>query len=296
MTVITVIVTYNRRQLLIQCVEAVRRNRPEKIIVVNNGSTDGTREWLDQQTDLHVIHQENVGGSGGFCRGMQEALCMGGDAIWCMDDDVRPHDDCLDHMRPYMDSFNAGIIAPRRIMDGKVFTNDFCRYNLYNPVASLYADRIRHKTVDHPIDIAGTAFEGLFVRRDVVEQIGLPNKDLLIFCDDTDFCLRAYLCGYRILYVPHALMDKENLSGKDTWAERQQKKKWKRFYQIRNSTYLNHHYGQNWTVRYLRGLITLSGYVLTVLATAPFSKGYSLCDIPRFWKAYTDGINERLGR
>ena len=70
MTVITVIVTYNRRQLLIQCVEAVRRNRPEKIIVVNNGSTDGTREWLDQQTDLHVIHQENVGGSGGFCRGM----------------------------------------------------------------------------------------------------------------------------------------------------------------------------------------------------------------------------------
>jgi membrane carboxypeptidase/penicillin-binding protein len=46
-------------------------------------------------------------------------------------------------------------------------------------------------------------------------------------------------------------MDKEKFFSNDSWSERSKKKKWKRFYQVRNSTYLSHHYGRNWAVRYL---------------------------------------------
>lgn len=45
-------------------------------------------------------------------------------------------------------------------------------------------------------------------------------------------------------------MDKHKFFSADNWKERNRKKKWKRFYQVRNSTYLNHHYGKNWAVRY----------------------------------------------
>ena len=71
----------------------------------------------------------------------------------------------------------------------------------------------------------GTAFEGPFIRREVVEKIGLPNKDLFIFCDDTDYCLRTIRAGYKILYIPDALMDKEKFFSNDTWNERSKKKK-----------------------------------------------------------------------
>ena len=298
MDVIAVVVTYNRLELLKRNLACLRRQTvpPASIVVVDNGCTDGSGAWLDGQPDLTVIHQSNVGGSGGFHTGMDHAFRQGADWIWCMDDDVFPRPDCLERLSAYAGDAEVGILAPRRLMEGRVYTNDFLRYNLDGPFASMYAGRLSKMRVDAPLEIAGTAFEGLFVRREVVARIGLPNKDLFIFCDDTDYCLRTVQAGYKILYVPSALMDKERFFSDDNWSVRQQKKKWKRFYQIRNSTYLNHHYGHNWGVRYLRGLNGALGYVLIAFFTAHFSAAYRWRDIPLFWKAYRDGVKERLGR
>ena len=79
MNIIAVVVTYNRKELLKRNITCLRANTPvSSIVVVNNGSTDGTGEWLDDQKDLTVIHQENVGGSGGVLLG--HSVCISG---WC---------------------------------------------------------------------------------------------------------------------------------------------------------------------------------------------------------------------
>lgn len=296
MKVIAVVVTYNRSQLLKRNIASLRKNSPHAIIVVNNGSTDDTREWLAEQTDLIVITQANVGGSGGFYTGIQQAMERGADWIWCMDDDVFPRPDCLSNLLDHTASEEVGILAPRRLMEGNIFTNDFQAVNLTNPFSSMYKKKLKKQVINKPVEILGTAFEGLFIRKEAVEKIGLPNKDLFIFCDDTDYCLRAVLAGYKILYIPSALMNKEKFFSNDTWNERNKKKKWKRFYQIRNSTYLNHHYGRNWGVKYIRGFNGVIGYIAIALFTCPFSDAYSLKDVAKLWKAYQDGIQEKLGR
>lgn len=297
MNIIAVVVTYNRRELLKRNIACLRLNTPvSSIVVVNNGSTDGTGAWLDEQEDLTVIHQENVGGSGGFYRGIQYAYQAGADWIWCMDDDVFPRPDCMEHLLPYAHEPGVGILAPRRLMEGQIFTNDFQKVNLSNPFASMYQQKLKKQVVNGPVDICGTAFEGLCISRKAVAEIGLPNKELFIFCDDTDYCLRAVLAGFRILYIPSALMDKEKFFSNDNWEERSRKKKWKRFYQVRNSTYLNHHYGRNWWVKYLRGFNGMLGYLLVALFTCPFKNVYTLKDVAKFWQAYRDGIHEKLGR
>lgn len=296
MKVIAVVVTYNRSQLLKRNIACLRKNSPHAIIVVNNGSTDDTGEWLAEQTDLIVITQANVGGSGGFYTGIQQAMERGADWIWCMDDDVFPRPDCLSNLLDHTASEEVGILAPRRLMEDNIFTNDFQAVNLTNPFTSMYKKKLKKQVINKPVEILGTAFEGLFIRKEAVEKIGLPNKDLFIFCDDTDYCLRAVLAGYKILYIPSALMDKEKFFSNDTWNERNKKKKWKRFYQIRNSTYLNHHYGRNWGVKYIRGFNGVIGYIAIALFTCPFSDAYSLKDVAKLWKAYQDGIQEKLGR
>ena len=297
MNIIAVVVTYNRKELLKRNIACLRLNTPvSSIVVVNNGSTDGTGAWLDEQEDLTVIHQENVGGSGGFYRGIQYAYQAGADWIWCMDDDVFPRPDCMEHLLPYTHEPWVGILAPRRLMEGQIFTNDFQKVNLSNPFASMYQQKLKKQVVNGPVDICGTAFEGLCISRKAVAEIGLPNKELFIFCDDTDYCLRAVLAGFRILYIPSALMDKEKFFSNDSWEERSRKKKWKRFYQVRNSTYLNHHYGRNWWVKYLRGFNGVLGYLLVALFTCPFKNVYTLNDVAKVWQAYCDGIHEKLGR
>jgi GT2 family glycosyltransferase len=213
-----------------------------------------------------------------------------------MDDDVFPRPDCMEYLLPYTHEPGVGILAPRRLMAGQIFTNDFQKVNLSNPFASMYQQKLKKQVVNGPVDICGTAFEGLCISRKAVAEIGLPNKELFIFCDDTDYCLRAVLAGFRILYIPSALMDKEKFFSNDNWEERSRKKKWKRFYQVRNSTYLNHHYGRNWWVRYLRGFNGMLGYLLVALFTCPFKNVYTLNDVAKFWQAYRDGIHEKLGR
>lgn len=297
MKIIAVVVTYNRCLLLQRNIACLLRNKPvSDIVVVDNGSTDGTRQWLAAQTGLHVIRQENVGGSGGFHTGIAHACSMGADWIWCMDDDVFPHADCMEQLLPHTSDPTVGILAPRRLQEGKIFTNDFQGLNLTNPFASLYVGKLAKMHITAPTDICGTAFEGLFIRRATVDRIGLPNKELFIFCDDTDYCIRTIQAGYRIRYIPSALMDKEKFFSHDSWAERNRKKKWKRFYQVRNATYLNHHYGKNPAVRYLRGLMGVMGYLAVAALTCPFTDAYRPRDIARLWKAYLDGVHERLGK
>lgn len=298
MKLTAVVVTYNRLSLLKRTVNCLLEQTCPlgQIYIVNNGSTDGTKEWLDSQEQVTVIHQANVGGSGGFYTGIQRAFQDGADWIWCMDDDVFPRPTCLELLLKESNRPHTGILAPRRLLDGKIYTNDFQEYDLTHPFASMYQQRLAKQIVDSPVEIKGTAFEGPFIHRDVVDAIGLPNKDFFIFCDDTDYCLRAVKAGFKIYYIPDALMDKQLFFSNDSWAVRNQKKKWKRFYQIRNATYLNHHYGENIGVKYLRGFMQVIGYIIPAFFTAPFSKAWSWKDIPALWKAYQNGLKENLGK
>ncbi|MDY4058493.1 MAG: glycosyltransferase family 2 protein [Alloprevotella sp.] len=299
MKIIAVVVTYNRLALLQRTIAALKaQTRPlDAIVVVNNGATDGTAEWLEAQQALTVFTQDNVGGSGGFARGIGEAYAMGADRIWCMDDDVFPRPACLENLLEAATSHpDAAILAPRRFMGDKIICHDFTRYNLTNPLASMYGGKLKKCPPTTPTYVAGTAFEGPLISRQVVDTVGLPNAQLFIFCDDTDYCLRTHQAGLRLLYVPQAEMDKAEFFSEDTWAERETKKKWKRYYQVRNATYLSHHYGRNWAVCHLRGFIGVAGYIATAAFTAPFSQGWKWSDIPRLWRAYRDGIHERLGK
>ncbi len=293
MKIAAVVVTYNRLKLLQRTIECLRNDRMvSTVIVVNNGCTDGTAGWLRMQEDLHVIRQENVGGSGGFHAGMKAAFESGHDWIWCMDDDVSPEPGCLSRLLE-CDRQDAGILCPQRIRAGKIFVNECARVNLSNPFISLHQ---RHLTPDvsEPTEIEGMVFEGPLIKREVVEKIGYPNKDLFIFYDDTDYSYRTILAGYKVIYVPQAHMKKELFFNNDSWTEKSKKKKWKRFYYVRNSAYFNHHYGKNFPVKYGRAFLNMSGYMMAALFSAPFVKAYALSDIRKFWNMYCNGIKERL--
>lgn len=297
MKITAVVVTFNRLELLKQGIECLRKQQKlTGIIVVNNGSTDGTREWLNAQPGLLVVHQDNVGGSGGFYTGIERAYSEGADWIWCMDDDVFPRPDCLDRLLPYTDRPEVGILSPRRLLEGKVFTHEFRHFNFTNPVGSLHGRKLAKQQVNQATEIVGADFEGPFISRRVVEKIGLPNRELFIFCDDTDYCLRAHLAGFKLFYIPEALMDKHKFFSDDTWTSRNRKKKWKRYYQVRNEAYLNHHYGRNFGVRYLRSFIGVVGYIIPALLSMPFTDAWQWKDLSMLWTAYQDGIHERLGK
>ena len=74
-SVMAVVVTFNRLDLLKQCVEALRaQTAPCHILIVDNASTDGTGQWAASQAGLSYRSTgSNLGGAGGFNRGMRWA-------------------------------------------------------------------------------------------------------------------------------------------------------------------------------------------------------------------------------
>ncbi|HUS02867.1 MAG TPA: glycosyltransferase, partial [Chitinophagaceae bacterium] len=98
--VIAVIVTYNRQQLLANCITALKNQtrKLDTILVINNGSTDETSKWLKKQKDIDHITQENVGSGGGFYTGIKTAFERGYHWIWLMDDDGFPKEDALEKL------------------------------------------------------------------------------------------------------------------------------------------------------------------------------------------------------
>ena len=94
--IVAVVVTYNRLEKLKVCLECLMNQSMEidEIIIVNNSSSDGTTEYLmNLNNDRKLVHLKldtNTGGSGGFFRGILEALEHGADWIWGMDDDAFP--------------------------------------------------------------------------------------------------------------------------------------------------------------------------------------------------------------
>lgn len=294
-----VIVTYNRKKLLERCVEHLRiQTHPiDSIIVVNNGSTDGTKEWLDSQEDLDVIHQENVGGSGGFYRGIQYASEKEFDWIWCMDDDVFPEADCLEKLLAHDDA-GTGAICPLRKQQGDIFISEVKTFNLTNPFKSLHTNELHREDLEgkQEVTIEGFAFEGPLFKLDSVIKVGLPNKDLFILYDDSDYCYRIVKAGFTVKLVTDAIMNKEKFFLDESREEQIRKSKWKLYYHIRNTVYFNRTYGKNWWVRNFRSLCVMLQYQGYVLKNILFNNKYSLSDMKVFLQAYKDGVKKKLGK
>ena len=106
MNICCVVVTYNRKKLLLECLNALRNQtyKLSKIIVIDNHSTDGTQELLNEKGILkdklieYHYQEKNLGGAGGFYEGIKTSLNEKFDWVWIMDDDTIPTQSALEEL------------------------------------------------------------------------------------------------------------------------------------------------------------------------------------------------------
>ena len=179
--VIAVVVTYNRRALLSECITALRKQtRPlDAILVINNGSTDDTEQWLTKQSDLFFINQNNLGSSGGFSTGINWAYRNNYSWIWCMDDDGYPKEDALDNLLDADDGsmrlLNCAVIDKE---DKKSFVWKTQQYKTIDEVNTKLIEGIGHP------------FNGTMLHRRIVERVGVPKPKYFLWGDETEYYYR----------------------------------------------------------------------------------------------------------
>ncbi len=194
--VLCVVVTYNRLSELKECLFALRNQtfRDYDVVVINNGSTDGTNEFLDKQKDIIVINQSNLGGAGGFYAGMKYGYDNGYDWILLMDDDGLPAPTQIEELLKYSEEswyLNALVL----------FKDDHTRFAFPPDDPKLTLSIVKTKeTVDFVRPFNGTMFS-----RKLIDKIGLIKKEMFIWGDEKEYTARAEKNGIRPITVTSAV-------------------------------------------------------------------------------------------
>lgn len=190
-TVAAVVVTYNRKELLKECIEALKASTCSvDVIIVDNNSTDGTKEYIADLIGKDVIYKrlkKNLGGAGGFSAGMKYAVKRGYEYVWIMDDDTIVKEDSLEALLSAKDeiSDDFGFISSSvKWIDGSD-----CKMNMqtYKTNITDYEKTYAAKGI-YPVKAA--TFVSLLFSSDAIKQIGLPLKEYFIWGDDKEYTLR----------------------------------------------------------------------------------------------------------
>lgn len=300
LTYASVIVTFNRKAsvreaLLRQFNQTVQA---QKIIVVDNASTDGTHKYIEDILQSHAEQvkylrlDENLGGSGGFYYGMKEALNEHTDLIGISDDDASYDEDYFEKIIKAAENnpkdmafcgamYDYGKMTAETAGTAKHLLSD-------NTLKFQWATKDEYLNGDFYVD--NWSFVGPVFRSKLVEQIGLPNKDFFIWFDDSEYAVRMHQLGYKYHVVVNAHI---NLNS-DVKAA--QVPLWKKYYGFRNEIYTIKKYGKNKVISNTYPFyMLLRKYASVYLKNSEF-KGRRSKALKIFTKAFNDGMGNRLGK
>jgi len=201
-----VILTHNQRFYTEMCLASIRLRTPEpyELIVVDNGSTDGTVAWLQEQSDVRLIaNNQNRGFAAGCNQGIREAR---GDQVLLLNNDVMVTEGWLARLLSALrNSPDVGLVGPlSNCVSGAQCVP--CDYRNLDGLDTFAAQRAAEHAseTDEADRLVGFC---LLVRRAVFDKIGLFDEQFgLGNFEDDDFCRRASSGGFRMLMARDAFV------------------------------------------------------------------------------------------
>ena len=201
------------REALVSLQDTLTAATDSEIIIIDNGSTDGTDTYIAEHYPQAIYHRlpENRGVAYARNRGIERAR---GQFVWLLDDDTIANHEALAEMLQYMQHHPECGICGCRLLNTNGETQES-----YKPYPSL-AIKVRnvlhshlngHAHVDpYAKEMAlGMPFEPTYIigacqliRREVIEKIGLLDEKIFYGPEDADYCIRARNAGWHTAYLP----------------------------------------------------------------------------------------------
>jgi GT2 family glycosyltransferase len=264
-----IILNYNTKALLAKTIGSIKPQADREIIIVDNGSTDGSVEYIKQKFPKCQLIElpQNLGYAAGNNRGL--ALAQG-QYVMLLNSDALIINDALDTLLAYLDKHpQVGAITPKVVLPNGAIDlachrgmptpwNAFAYFSKLEqlfPHSAFFAGY--HQTykdfnTTHQIDAtAGTA---MIVRRLVIDQIGLLDEQFFLYAEDLDWCKRITEAGYKIIYFPKAeVLHLKSQSGKKHLHNKKVKRESHRHFYDTMKQFYQKHYANHypWPIRKL---------------------------------------------
>ncbi|GGF00790.1 glycosyl transferase [Mycetocola zhadangensis] len=208
MKTVAVVVAYNRRELLLEVLKALRAQTlaPDAVVIIDNGSTDGSAAAAMAafpDVDLLTLAR-NTGGAGGFAIGGARALIRhDADLVWFMDDDTVPTPGALAAL---VSAYRRHPAEPS-VLASKVVWSDGTDHPMNTPRRKPNVSRSEaaQAALVNAMPVRSASFVSCLVKGSAIRTLGLPVAEYFIWNDDFEFTARLLKDGLG-LYVPESVV------------------------------------------------------------------------------------------
>lgn len=264
MKICSIVITFNRYELLKECLDALLNQTVKtNILVVDNASTDNTDKkiledgYLENKNIIYKKLEKNLGGSGGFHFGVKYGLENNYEYLWLMDDDAEPELNALELLIKNIDDKKYSAYAPKTLIGNKEnqVLSTFGHRGIfdYKNCLPAFQKAINPKEYEkYKCEIEMASFVGILIPTSSIKKIGLPEKRFFIHHDDTEYSLRLSTIGKILMINDSLIYHKEKRQ--EEKIERQFlcfkknrikfDKLWLKYFGLRNSIFIALKYGK----------------------------------------------------
>ncbi|MEJ2706162.1 MAG: glycosyltransferase family 2 protein [Anaerolineales bacterium] len=210
-----VVVNWNQCQLTLDCLASLREQtyRNFSVVLVDNGSQDGSVQAVQEQfPEVTVLENgRNLGIAGANNVGIKQALGMGADYVFLLNNDTIVDAHMLDHLVQVAESDSSiGMAGPTMLF----FDQPDTIWCAGNSIDWTNGETLRLREGASLSTVKDASLEdvdfitscAVLIKRAVFEQVGLMDERYFIYYDETDWFARAAASGWRSVYVPWAKM------------------------------------------------------------------------------------------
>jgi len=218
-----VIVSYNTKLLLQRCLESLggeKKSNEREIIVVDNASTDGSQQMLEEKFPLVKLikNAENVG----FAKAVNKGVSLSeGGSILLLNSDTEAKENTLVVLLEFKKKVRPAIIGLKMLNpDGSVQSSVFRLPTIKKAFAEYWLGEKGSFSKYQPEgernqEVEAVSGGAMLISREVIDKIGLLDERYFMYFEDLDYCRRARKAGFKIYYLPSAkVVHEHGASGK----------------------------------------------------------------------------------
>ncbi|EOA57526.1 MULTISPECIES: glycosyltransferase family 2 protein [Bacteroides] len=205
-----VIITWNQLSYLQDCLcslQPVMQREDVEVIVVDNGSEDGTCQYLTVNYPQIYLHINDCNKGVAYARNRGLELAQGKKVLF-LDNDTVVNENAISGMEIYLDEHSkVGLCACRLVDSNSQIQDSFKPFpglwlKIKNVLGITKTNAPDLQTVTSPIEPVYVIGACQMIRREVIERIGLLDENIFYGPEDADYCMRIVAEGWKVVYLP----------------------------------------------------------------------------------------------